>query len=472
MFEVVVICGGVIGGMILRQLTKYQLSCALLEKNSDVSGGQSRANSGIVHSGLDAKEGTLKARFNVLGNKLMPAVCEELGVNYVNNGSLIVAFNEEEAQILQELKARGEKNGVVGLRIIDKEELNKIEKNISANAICALHAPTGGIVCPYGLTIAAIGNAMDNGASLYTDFEVCAIDKNSEGFTITSTQGASVKAKAVINCAGFNCDKIASLIGDTSFKMGARRGEYILLAKNDFVNNTLFFTPTKKGKGILISQTVDGNVILGPTAEECEGNITTTSASGLESVISKAKEMCNNIPLFDTITSFAGVRAYCDRHDFIIEKSAVDNRFINVAGIESPGLTSAPAIAEYVVNELIGSLMELKSNESFNGKREVAFRELPITQKNEIIKNDPSFGKLVCKCEIVTEGEVVKAIKQNPPARTIDGIKLRTRSGMGRCQGGFCQSRIAEILARELNLSFEEVTKKGKGSEIVVGVSK
>ena len=281
-----------------------------------------------------------------------------------------------------------------------------------------------------------------------------------------------MEAKTVINCAGFASDKIAALIGDSSFKMGARRGEYILLAKNQLVNSTLFFTPTAKGKGVLVTQTVDGNIMLGPTSEECEGNIPTTSASGLDYIISKAKQMCDNIPFYDTITSFAGVRAYCDRHDFVIEQSKVDNRFINVAGIESPGLTSAPAIAEYVVNELIGSLMQLIPNESFNGKREVDFSELTIAQKNEIIKNDASFGKLVCKCERVTEGEVLRAIRQNPPATTIDGVKLRTRSGMGRCQGGFCQARIAEILAKELNIPLEQVTKRGKGSEIVMGVSK
>ncbi len=472
MFDVAVIGGGIIGGMILRQLTKYQLACVLLEKESDVCACQSRANSGIVHSGLDAKEGSLKAKFNVAGNKLMPAVCEELGVKYHNNGSLVVAFNEEEMAILKTLKSRGDKNGVPGLQIIGREELKSKEKNISDEAIGALFAPTGGIVCPYGLTIASIGNAMDNGATLYTDFEVCAIDKSEKGFTVHSSNGAKIEAKAVINCAGFLSDKIASLIGDNSFKIGARRGEYILLAKNYFVNSTLFFTPTPKGKGVLITQTVDGNIMLGPTSEECEGNITTTSASGLDSIIAKAKQMCNNIPLYDTITSFAGVRAYCDRHDFIIEKSTVDCRFINVAGIESPGLTSAPAIAEYVVNELIGSLLELKPNPGFNGRREKEFGELTIAQKNEVIKKDSSFGKLVCKCERVTEGEVLRAIRQNPPATTIDGVKLRTRSGMGRCQGGFCQARIAEILAKELNIPLEQVTKKGKGSEIVTGVSK
>ena len=472
MLDVAVIGGGVIGGMILRQLTKYQLTCALLEKESDVCACQSRANSGIVHSGLDAKEGTLKAKFNVAGNKLMPAVCEELGVKYQNNGSLVVAFNEEEMGILKTLKARGEKNGVPGLQIIGREELKSKEENISDEAIGALFAPTGGIVCPYGLTIASIGNAMDNGATLYTDFEVCAIDKSDEGFTVHSSNGAKIEAKVVINCAGFASDKIASLIGDNSFKMGARKGEYILLAKNYLVNSTLFFTPTAKGKGVLVTQTVDGNIMLGPTSEECEGNIPTTSASGLDYIISKAKQMCDNIPFYDTITSFAGVRAYCDRHDFVIEQSKVDNRFINVAGIESPGLTSAPAIAEYVVNELIGSLMQLIPNESFNGKREKEFGELTIAQKNEIIKKDASFGKLVCKCERVTEGEVLRAIRQNPPATTIDGVKLRTRSGMGRCQGGFCQARIAEILAKELNIPLEQVTKRGKGSEIVMGVSK
>ena len=474
MFDVIVIGGGVVGGLILRQLTKYELTCALVEKENDVCMGQSKANSGIVHAGFDAKEGSLKAKFNVLGNKMMPTVTKELGVKYVNNGSLVVAFDQDDLNMLQTLKIRGENNGVLGLEILSQAQLREKEPNISDEALGALYAPTGGIVCPYDLAVSAIGNAMDNGAELYRNFDTVTIEKNDGIFTLTSADGQVLQAKVIVNASGHGAQKIANLVGDYSFKMGARKGEYILLDRGDFVNSTLFFTPTEKGKGILVTDTVDNNTLLGPTSEEIEGNITETSAEGLAFVISKVKKMCKNVPLQDTISSFAGVRAYCDRHDFIVEKSNAVEGFINVAGIESPGLTSSPAIAEYVVNELIGSLLTLKENKNFNPIRERAyfFRFLSDEEKTEIIKKDPSYGRIICKCEKITEGEIVCAINQNPKAFDLDGVKRRTRAGMGRCQGSFCQPRVVEIIARERNIPVECVTKKGKGSEVVKGVSK
>lgn len=469
MFDVIVIGGGVVGGTVLRELTKYRLSACLLEKEGDVCMGQSKANSGIVHAGFDAAEGTLKAKFNVLGNRMMFSYAKELGVKCIQNGSLVVAFSEEEKSTLSALKERGEKNGVERLRIVDREELKQLEPNVSDKAVCALYAPTGGIVCPYELTIAAIGNAMDNGAKLYTDFEVEKIVKEEDCFSVTSPDGKEVKGKLVINCAGLGAEKIARGAGDNGIRIGARKGEYILLDREsgDLVSHTLFFTPTKLGKGILVSQTVDHNIILGPTAEE--NGLTETSATGLAAVESKAREMCPNVPLYNAITSFAGVRAYSDRHDFIIEESKTVKGLIHCAGIESPGLTSAPAIAEYVVKELVGKRITLEKNPSFNGHRESDnfFKELSVKEKNELIKKNPAYGKIVCRCEQVTEGEIVRAIKTNPPAKDIDAVKRRTRSGMGRCQGGFCQPHVAEILARELNIPFEEVTKCGRGSRLV-----
>lgn len=476
MFDVIVIGGGVIGGTILRELTKYKLKSCLLEKENDVCMGQSKANSGIVHAGYDAVPGTLKARFNVLGNKMMPRYAAELGVKYRNNGSLVVAFSTEEMQTLQDLKARGEENGVYGLEILDMVALRAMEPNISEAALGALYAPTGGIVCPYELTIAAIGNAMDNGATLYTDFEVTVIEKNGDIFTVSSSDGKTVMGKIIIDCAGLQSGKIATLAGDNSVKIGARKGEYILLDREsgDFVSHTLFFTPTKLGKGILLTQTVDGNILLGPTAEELEKADTTTSAEGLAFVIEKARKMSKNPPLFNTITSFAGIRAYSEYHDFILEESKAVKGLILCAGIESPGLTSAPAIAEYVVKELIGVNLPLEKNEAFNGVRkpDYFFKNLSLEEKNEIIRKDPSYGKIVCRCEQITEGEIVCAIHENPPARNIDAIKRRTRSGMGRCQGGFCQPRVAELIARETRIKMEQVTKSGKNSNLLVGVLK
>ena len=476
MFDVIVIGGGVIGGTVLRELTKYQLSVCMLEKENDICMGQSKANSGIVHAGFDAAIGSLKAKFNVLGNKMMPKYAEELGVKYVNNGSLVVAFSEEEINTLHKLKARGEANGVSDMEILDQAQLRALEPNVSDEAVGALHAKTGGIICPYGLTIAAIGNAMDNGARLYTDFEVVAISKNDDKFTVKAADRREVEGTLVIDCAGLASGKIAALAGDDTIKVSGRKGEYILLDREsgDFVSHTLFFTPTEKGKGILVTQTADKNILLGPTSEEIPDGCTDTTATGLAFVIEKVKKMSKNPPLFNTITSFCGVRAYSDRHDFIIEESKKVKGLILCAGVESPGLTSAPAIAKYVVEELVGANIALAKNEKFNGirKPEYFFKDLSTEEKNEIIKKDPSYGKIVCRCEQITEGEILRAIRENPPAKNIDAVKRRTRAGMGRCQGGFCQPYVAELIAREQNIPFEQVTKSGKGSNLVVGVSK
>ena len=476
MFDVIVIGGGVIGGTILRELTKYTLSVCMLEKENDVCMGQSKANSGIVHAGFDAAPNTLKAKFNVLGNKMMEAYARELGVKYVNNGSLVVAFSEVELQTLEALKARGEVNGVQDMEILSQAQLRALEPNITDDALGALHAKTGGIICPYGLTIAAIGNAMDNGAKLYTDFEVTSIEKANGVFTVQSVDGQTVQGKLVINCAGLASGKIAAMVGDTDIEVRGRKGEYILLDREsgDFVSHTLFFTPTEKGKGILVTQTADKNILLGPTSEEVDNGSTDTTAEGMAFVIEKVNKMCKNTPLYNTITSFTGVRAYSTKHDFILEESKRCAGVIHCAGIESPGLTSAPAIAKYVVEELVSKHLSLTKNTHFNGKREAEyfFKDLSIEEKNEVIKKNPSYGRIVCRCEQITEGEILRAIRENPPAKNIDAVKRRTRAGMGRCQGGFCQPYVAELIAKEQNVPFEKVTKNGKGAELVVGVSK
>lgn len=476
MYDIVVVGGGVIGGMILRELTRYRLNVCLVEKENDVCMGQSKANSGIVHAGFDAQVGTLKAKFNVLGNRMMPKVAKELGVKYVNNGSLVVAFSDEEVKTLEQLKQRGEQNGVEGLEIIDRQKLAQIEPNISGKAVGALLAKSGGIICPYELTIAAIGNAMDNGAHLETNFEVVKIEGEYPEYSLYAADGRLITAKAVVNCAGINSQKIANLVGDEYFTVGGRRGEYMLLDREsgDLVNHTLFFTPTKLGKGILVSQTVDGNVILGPTAEDVDFNDTSTTSQGLNSVAEKTKAMCDNVPFYNVITSFSGVRAYCDRHDFIIEQSPQKRGFFHVAGIESPGLTSAPAIAEYVVKELIGGLFELKPNQNFNPNREpdYFFKNLTAEEKNKLIKSNPAYGKIVCRCEQITEGEIIRALTVNPKATDVDGVKRRTRAGMGRCQGGFCQPYVAEIIAKELGVCLCDVTKFGGESKLLTGESK
>lgn len=476
MYDIAVIGGGVIGASVIRELTKFNLKAVVLEKDYDVCCGASKANSGIAHAGFDAKPGTLKAKFNVLGARMMQDYCKELGVKYKNNGALVIAYNDDDKQTLQELLNRGKQNGVNELELLTKERLIDLEPNISVNAVAALYAKTSAIICPYDLTLAGIGNAMDNGACLKLEFEVVKIEKADDCFNIYSSKGDCVQASVIVNCAGANSGKIAALVGD-DIKIGLRRGEYILLDREsgDFVSHTIFCTPTEKGKGILITNTVDGNVLLGPTAEEVESEEKITTEEGLLTVQNKARAMAENVPFYNTITSFAGIRAYsCDRHDFIIEESSVTPGVIHVAGIESPGLTSAPAIAEYVVNELIGRHFKLEKNKNFNGKRkkEYDFQNMSGQEKNELIKKDAKFGNIICRCEQITEGEIVQALHDNPPACSVDGIKRRTRAGMGRCQGGFCMSRVAEIISRELNIPIEQVTKKGEGSELVTGKTK
>ena len=475
MYDLAIIGGGVVGGLVLRELSRYDLNICLLEKEGDVSMGQSKANSGIVHAGFDAKPGTLKAKFNLAGNRMMPAVAKELGVKYENNGSLVVAFSEEELKTLSDLKARGEENGVEGLEIIGRDRLVELEPNISGSALGALLAPTGGIICPYELTIAAIGNAMDNGADLFLDFAVSKIEGDYPAFRISSENGQTVEAKAIVNCAGLGSEKIANLVGDHSFQVGGRKGQYLLLDHDEsVVNHTLFFTPTEKGKGILVSQTVDHNILLGPTAVEVDEEAKGTTPEENALILEKAKQMCDNLPLRTVITAFSGVRAYCDRHDFILEESAVKQGVFHCAGVESPGLTSAPAIAKYVAETFASKYFTLREKADFNPirKPDDFFKHLSNEEKNELIKKEPAYGRMICRCESITEGEILRAIRENPKARDVDGVKRRTRAGMGRCQGGFCQPLVMELLMRELNLAPEQVTKCGRGSELLVGKCK
>lgn len=475
MLDVIVIGGGVIGGMILRELTKYDLKVALVEKQSDVAMGQSRANSGIVHAGFDAQPGTAKARFNLLGSRMMPRVAEELGVKYRNNGSLVVAFSEKELVHLGELLDRGKQNGVEGLRILSKEELTSLEPNVGDEAIAALYAPSGGIVCPYGLTLAAIGNAMDNGAELYLDYSPCEIKGIEGGYRITAEDGRVLEARCIVNAAGAGCGEIAALVGD-EIEIGHRRGEYLLLDRTAgrHVSHTLFSAPSERGKGVLVSPTVDDNLLLGPTATVTDADDVDTTDAGMREIREKATRLAKGLPMRDVITSFAGSRAFFASHDFYIRESEGAPGVYHCAGVESPGLTASPAIAEYVVRELIGSRLSLSENPAFCGKRRggKAFSELSTKEKNEIIGRDPRYGTIVCRCERVTEGEIVRAITENPPARNVDAVKRRTRAGMGRCQGGFCQVQVAAILARELGVPIEEVTKSGGASYLTLGRTK
>ena len=471
MFDFVVIGAGVVGGLVARELTKYKLSVCIVEKESDVAMGATRANSAIVHAGFDAKEGTLKALLNVKGSEMMEDVCSELGVKYKRNGSLVVGFNDEDRQTLLSLIERGKTNGVKGLSLLDREELLKLEPNIGDGVTCALRAETGAIVCPYELCMAAVGNAMDNGAELKLNFNVEKIEKSGGVYRISS-ENKTIEAGTVINCAGVFSDEIAKLVGDDTFSVRPRRGEYMLLDKEcgELVSHTVFRCPSKMGKGVLVTPTVDGNLLLGPTAEDIDDkDDTSTTPEGLGHLSALAGEQVKGIHLGKVITSFTGLRATGSTGDFIINSPA--EGFINCAGIESPGLSSAPAIAKYVVEMLKERGLELSENDSFNGRRRPLhyFRELGIDEKNEVIKNNPDYAHVVCRCETVTAGEIIEAIRTNPRPTSIDGIKRRTRASMGRCQGGFCTPYIVELLAREMGVPVTEITKSGGGSHINVG---
>jgi len=476
MFDIAIIGAGVVGGMIAREMTRYNLKVCILERNNDVATGATRANSAIVHAGFDAKEGSLKAKLNVKGSEMMETVAKELGVKYKRNGSLVIGFNEDDHAEIEKLLARGQANGVRDLRILEKEELHALEPNLSEPVICALYAPTGAIICPYELTIAAVGNAMDNGAELYRNFEVAGICKNEEGFEISAADNSQkVTAKVVINAAGLYTDKIARMIGDDSFEVHPRRGEYILLDKEcgGMISHTVFRTPSKMGKGILVSPTVDGNLLTGPTSVDMtDKEDTATTQEGFDKIIKEALENVSTIPFGKTITSFCGLRAVGSTGDFII--TAPVKGFINAAGIESPGLSSAPAIAESVAELVAEQGIELVKNENFNPYREAShkFREASMEEKNAMIRENKAYGKIVCRCEGVTEGEILAALRTNPKAMDLDGVKRRTRAQMGRCQGGFCSPHIVEMIAAELNIPIEQVTKAGGNSYVNIAKTK
>ena len=473
-YDVAIIGAGVIGGMVARELSRYQLKVCLLEKENDVAMGASRANSGIIHGGYDPEPGTLKAKMNTQGISLLYEAARELNVHHKNNGSMVCAFGTaEEEAVVEELYARSLINGIEGLRIITGEEARALEPNLSEHVSKVLYVPNAGIICPYDLTIAAIGNAMDNGVTLKRNFRVSAIKKE-EVFTVTSAEGETLEASYLINCAGGYSDKIAEMAGDGFFTIIPRAGEYMLLDKTEGsrVSHTIFQVPSKEGKGILVTPTADGNLLTGPTALKVETpeSVETTS-EGLAMVSRLAAKSVPSVNFRQVITSFSGVRSSEKNGDFIIQESEKIPGLVHVAAIDSPGLTSCVAIAKMVVGILSGIGVNLNPKADWNGTRENTrvFREMTDGEKDAFIKENPDYGKIVCRCEQVSEGEIRAAIRRNPSAWDIDGVKRRTRGGMGRCQGGFCSPYVMKLIAQEQGIRTEEVTKCGKGSEPLIG---
>ena len=469
-YDVAVVGAGVIGSLIARELCRYNIKVALVEKNNDMATGTSKATSAIVHAGFDAKPGTLKAKLNVEGTALMPELCKTLGVPFKPIGSLVVAFSDEEVETLGELLERGKANGVPDLEIYDATKLREVEPFISENAKAALWAPTAGIVCPYELTIAAAENAVVNGADFIRNFEVKKIGFDGNEFSVLNGEN-EFKTKYIINAAGVYCDEIAALIGDTSIHTIPRKGEYMLCDKSvgHLAKHTIFQCPSKMGKGVLVTPTVDGNLLIGPSALDIEDKEDfATTAAALSGILETAKKSVPSLTTREVITSFAGLRAHCTRDDFIIEPSEKNSRFINVAGIESPGLSSAPAIAEYV-RDIILKSASFEEKADFNPVREepVRFRHMTNEERKALIEKNPAYGQIICRCETITEGEILDAIHAPAGARDVDVVKRITRAGMGRCQGGFCGSKVVEILARELGVEINEITKFGGNSKIL-----
>ena len=477
MYDVVIVGGGVIGCSVARELSRYVGKFVLIEKENDVSMGTSKANSGIVHAGFDAKTGSNKAIYNVLGARMMEELSKELDFPYRKNGAFVLCFDKKDEGKLKELFDQGVANGVKAedMEIVSGDRARELEPNVSPEVTAALYVKASAIASPYEMTVAYAENACVNGVEFKLDAEVVSIVKNGEVFDVKLADGSVLQAKVVVNCAGVYADVINNMVCDKKFKIISRKGEYCLLDKKcgGLTDATLFQLPTAMGKGVLVAPSTHGNILVGPTADDIpsKDNVDTTY-EGLNNAFDKASLSVPSLNRRNIITQFAGLRAHADVNDFIIGESDVEN-FFNVAGIESPGLSSAPAIAVDVAED-IAKKLSLQVNKSFNGKRKGIphFATMSDEDRQKLIAQNKLYGRIVCRCENVTEGEIVDAINRPLGARDMDGIKRRTRAGMGRCQAGFCTPRVMEILSRELDKDPTEITKFGKGSNLVIGRTK
>lgn len=477
MKDVIIIGGGVVGCSVARELSRFDADILLLERGNDVSVGTSKANSGIVHGGYDAKPGTLKAKFNVAGNAMFDALARELDFPFKRNGSMVLCFDKADIGKLLELKEQGVKNGVQGLYVLEGYEAVKaMEPYVSENVIAALVVPNGGIVSPYEMTIAYAENAATNGVEFRFGSEVTAMDRIDGGLQVTCADGFTAQAKYVVNAAGVYADVINNMISPDKMHITARKGDYELLDKTCgyMASHTLFQMPTKMGKGVLVTPTCHGNILVGPTATDVtDKDDVATTPEELASAFDRALLTMPSLNRRNIITQFSGLRAHLDTDDFVIGESAAVKGLYNVAGIESPGLSSAPAIAVHVAEE-IAKKLSLGKNANFVAERKGIphFATLSDEERQKLVAENPLYGRIVCRCETVTEGEIVEAIRRKPGAVDMDGVKRRTRQGMGRCQAGFCTPRVMEILSRELGVSMTEVTKRGGNSQFVIGRTK
>lgn len=471
-YDVIIIGAGVTGSAVARELSKYNTNVCVIEKGEDVCSGTSKANSAIIHAGYDCQPGSVMAKMNVRGNAMMGDLAKDLDIPFERNGSLVICIYEEEFDGIKDLYERGVKNGVPDLKILNHDECLAIEPNVTDKVVGALYAPTAGIICPFKLNIALAENANVNGVDFRFNTEAEDLKCDENGIWHIRTNNGEYLTRYVVNAAGVYADKFHNMVSKNKIHIRPRRGDYLLLDKTTggFVKHTIFPQPTKFGKGILVAPTIHGNTLAGPTAIDLDDKeAISTTQDGLDHVIEKATMSVKNLPLRQVITSFAGLRAHEDNHEFILGEVEDAPHFIDCAGIESPGLSSCPAIGEYIGN-LLRDKMELEEKEQWISTRKdvVATADLSMEERNELIKKNPAYGTIICRCESITEGEILDAIHRPLGARSLDGIKRRTRAGMGRCQAGFCSPRVMEILHRELGIPMEQIKKNDIGSEIVL----
>ncbi len=476
MVDVLIIGAGVTGSAIARELARTERSILVLERGLDVCEGTSKANSGIVHAGHDAKPGSMKARMNIMGSRMMPALSRELDFPFENNTSLVIGMSAEDRETLEELLEQGRKNGVEDLSIISGQEARRLEPNLSENVTCALRCGTGGIVDPFLLNIALAENANVNGVQFEFGREVTDIKRERGGFVVKCADGSLYEAKFVVNAAGVYADRFHNMVSAHKLHITPRRGEYLLMDKKTlgFVHATIFQCPTKMGKGVLVTPTCHGNLLIGPTAEDIDDKeATATTAKGLAEVLAKAGLSAEHIPVRQVITSFCGLRAHEDGGDFILGECADCPGFFDAAGIESPGLTSAPAIGVYMA-ELIQEKDRRPEKKNFTAKRKgiPCMATASPEERRRLVAENPLYANVVCRCELVTEGEIMDAIHRPLGAKTLDGIKRRVRAGMGRCQAGFCTPKQMDILARELGTDIGDIVKSGPEARILEGHTK
>ncbi|MFV0414342.1 MAG: NAD(P)/FAD-dependent oxidoreductase [Oscillospiraceae bacterium] len=474
MLDVAIIGGGICGCSLLYQLSRYKVQAALLEKENDVSVGTTKANSAIVHAGYDPEPGTFMAKYNVEGNKMVEELCARLSILYKKIGSLVLAFDEEDRRTLEKLYHNGLANGVPNLRIVEQQELREMEPNIASEAFCALHAPTGGVVNPWELALAQAEVAVQNGAKVMLNTQVTSIAPQNGHFVLQTSSGP-VEARFVVNAAGVHAAEISRMAGDESFNIFPNKGQYYLpdTTQGGLVKQVIFQCPTKVGKGILVSPTVHGNLIVGPDSASSEEDDLSTDREGLEIVKQLALKSVPGINFRESIRNFAGLRATSTNPDFIVEQSAAVPGFFQIAGIKSPGLTAAPAIAKGMLALLQGAGLSAEKKETFDDTRKITrIKYLTSGQKMEAIRQNPLYGNIVCRCETVTEGEIVDCLHSPLPPHSVDGVKRRTSAGMGRCQGGFCGPRVQALIARELGLPQQQVPLDRQGMNIIVGETK